>query len=49
VIGDAGRYDVRETRLICFSGAGFNDRIHEAAAASDDVVLVGLPELYTGG
>lgn len=49
VIGGTGRYDVRGTRLICFSGAGFNDRIHEAAATSDDVVLVGLPELYAEG
>ncbi len=46
VIGAAGRYDVRETRLLCFSGAGFNDKIREAADKSHDVVLVGLPELY---
>lgn len=46
VIGAAGRYDVRETRLLCFSGAGFNDKIREAADESHDVVLVGLPELY---
>lgn len=46
VIGAAGRYDVRQTRLLGFSGAGFNDRIRAAADESDDIVLVGLPELY---
>jgi hypothetical protein len=38
--------DTHDTRLICFSGAGFKDRIRDAARASPDVLLVDLPELY---
>ncbi|MQY22779.1 ATP-binding protein [Nocardia macrotermitis] len=44
VIARNGRYDTSRTKLLCFSGAGFN---HKAAAAeSDQVVLVDLPMLY---
>ncbi|WP_406515438.1 hypothetical protein OH809_20575 [Streptomyces sp. NBC_00873] len=27
----AGRYDTSRTRLLCFSGAGFNDKAYAAA------------------
>lgn len=44
---DAGsRYDASQTRLICFSGAGFSDRLRDAAAAEEGVFLVDADELY---
>lgn len=46
VIGAAGRYDTTNTRLLCFSGAGFNDNARAASDASDDVRLIDLPMLY---
>ncbi|WP_423463463.1 AAA family ATPase [Promicromonospora sp. MS192] len=46
VIGAVGRFDVRGARLFCFSGAGFDARLREAAQERGDVVLVGLPEIY---
>ncbi|MGW3493393.1 hypothetical protein [Streptomyces sp. NPDC001020] len=42
----AGRYDTTNTRLICFSGAGFNDKAHAAATADPDVRLIDLATLY---
>ncbi len=45
MIGAAGRYDTADTRLLCFSGTGFNDNAR-AAAASGDVRLIDLPMLY---
>ncbi|MGO4612725.1 ATP-binding protein [Nocardia sp. 2YAB30] len=45
VIARNGRYDTSRTRLLCFSGAGFNDNARRAAE-SDDVALIGLPALY---
>ncbi|WP_067682196.1 AAA family ATPase [Nocardia miyunensis] len=44
VIARNGRYDTSRTKLLCFSGAGFNRKA--AAAESDQVVLVDLPMLY---
>ena len=41
-----GRYDVRQTKLMCFSGAGFSESLREAAAADDGPLLVGASELY---
>lgn len=41
---DVGSGD--DTKLICFSGAGFDDKLREAAAQDEDVVLIGLEELY---
>jgi uncharacterized protein len=46
VIARGGRYDTTHTRLICFSGAGFNDKALAAATASPDLHLVDLPQLY---
>ncbi|MFC7550563.1 ATP-binding protein [Plantactinospora sp. GCM10030261] len=40
------RYDTARTRLLCFSGAGFNDKARETAADAGDVLLVDLPMLY---
>lgn len=45
VIARNGRYDTGPTRLLCFSGAGFNDKARRAAE-SDEVTLVDLPMLY---
>ena len=41
-----GRYDTSQTRLMCFSGAGFTDGLRELAAADDGILLVGASELY---
>lgn len=46
VIGRTARYDTSRTRLLCFSGAGFNDKARDAARASQDVQLIDLPTLY---
>jgi len=46
LIARAGRYDTGGTRLILFSGAGFNDNARDAAASSSDIALVGLSDLY---
>jgi hypothetical protein len=40
------RYDTTDTQLICFSGAGFNDRARAAADASSDLQLIELTTLY---
>lgn len=45
-VTDAGRYDTGGTRLLCFSGAGFNDRLREAAAEAGDVHLIAAADLY---
>lgn len=46
VIAQAGRYDTSRTRLLCFSGAGFNDRAHDIAGSASDVRLIDLATLY---
>ena len=46
LIAQSGRYDTRRTRLLCFSGAGFNDKAHTTAASTGDIRLVGLDQLY---
>ncbi|MBW1601344.1 ATP-binding protein [Streptomyces sp. JJ66] len=46
LIGRAGRFDTRATRLLCFSGAGFNEKARAAASGSGDVLLIDLPTLY---
>jgi uncharacterized protein len=45
-IAQSGRYDTRGTRLLCFSGAAFNDKARAAADSTGDVQLVGLDQLY---
>jgi hypothetical protein len=40
------RYDTTSTQLMCFSGAGFNDKAHAAAAADPTVRLIDLATLY---
>ena len=39
-------YDTSATRLTCYSGAGFDSGLREAAAAEPRVLLVGLDEIY---
>ncbi|MCT7354750.1 restriction endonuclease [Streptomyces sp. 15-116A] len=46
LIAQAGRYDTTRARLLCFSGAGFSDKAHAAAATSPDIHLIDLPRLY---
>lgn len=46
LVAAAGRYDTSRTRLLCFSGVGFNDKARSAAAAGE-VQLVDLPALYS--
>ncbi|SFE32137.1 hypothetical protein SAMN05216251_102486 [Actinacidiphila alni] len=47
LITRSGRYDTGRTRLLCFSGAGFNSRAAQAAAADPaGVHLIDLPALY---
>ncbi|NEW39798.1 ATP-binding protein [Nocardia cyriacigeorgica] len=46
LIERAGRYDTSNTRLILFSGAGFNDNAVQAAASEPDISLIGLADLY---
>lgn len=43
----SGKFDTSHTRLMCVSGSGFNEPLRIAAAARDDVLLIGLDELYT--
>ncbi|GAA0953610.1 ATP-binding protein [Actinocorallia libanotica] len=46
LITRTGRYDTTHTKLLCFSGAGFNDKALTAADASPDIHLIDLPVLY---
>lgn len=46
LIEASGRYDTSNTQLLCFSGAGFNDRARAAAGANSDVRLLDLADLY---
>lgn len=46
LITRAGRYDTSGTRLILFSGAGFNGNAVSAAASASDIALIGLTDLY---
>lgn len=48
VIAASGKYNCDDTKLICYSGAGFNDRLRDVADKEDDVVLVDLAMLYGG-
>ncbi|MFE3545997.1 ATP-binding protein [Nocardia sp. NPDC059177] len=41
-----GKFDTAHTRLLLFSGAGFNDKARAAAAETGDLVLVDLATLY---
>ncbi|MFG1805133.1 hypothetical protein [Streptomyces sp. NPDC049040] len=46
LITSAGRYDTTGTKLMCFSGGGFHDKAHAAAAADPDIRLVDPATLY---
>lgn len=45
IIARNGRYDTSRTRVLCFSGAGFDDELRFAADAGE-AVLIDLPMLY---
>ncbi|WP_157107157.1 hypothetical protein [Nocardia grenadensis] len=40
------RVAVSGCRLACFSGTGFSDSLQERAGLDQDVLLVGLSDLY---
>ncbi|WP_372451696.1 AAA family ATPase [Glycomyces salinus] len=46
LLSSAGKFDTSETRLMCMSGAGFNDHLARRASERNDVLLVGLTDLY---
>jgi hypothetical protein len=46
LITQAGRYDTTHTQLICFSGAGFNDKARIAADTTPGIQLIDLAALY---
>jgi hypothetical protein len=46
LIARAGRYDTTGTRLVCFSGAGFNEKAENAARADSAIQLIGQERLY---
>jgi uncharacterized protein len=41
-----GRYDTSQTKLLCFSAAGFKDSLRREAAVDSDLILVAADELY---
>ncbi len=47
LISQAGRYDTAQTRLVCFSGAGFTGELRELAKSSELVQLIDLEQLYS--
>jgi len=46
VLASGSLYDMSQTRLICFSAAGFSARLQDAAAADDGILLIDAEELY---
>ena len=43
-----GRYDTSQTKLLCFSAAGFKDSLQLEATEDSDLILVDANELYGG-
>ena len=46
LLENSGTFDTAGTRLLCFSGAGFNGRLRLAAEARNDVRLIAAADLY---
>ena len=46
LISAAGKYDTAQTKLMCFSGAGFTRGLQELAASDASILLVDAAELY---
>ena len=46
LISAAGRYDTAQTKLMCFSGAGFTRGLRDLAASDNSILLVDAGELY---
>jgi len=44
-----GRPGAPTARLLCFSAAGFSERLAAAAAETPEIMLVGPPDLYAEG
>lgn len=49
LLRDSGKYDCADTKLLCFSAAGFTDELRDVAAASADLHLISPPVLYGTG
>jgi AAA+ ATPase superfamily predicted ATPase len=49
VLGGRTDLDVSKTRLVCFGGAGFSDRLRDEVTKGGDVVLVDTVDLYRCG
>lgn len=47
LIARSGRFTTRDTRLLLFSGAGFNDKARKAAQQDPDIALIDLTQIYT--
>lgn len=46
LISAAGRYDTTQTKLMCFSGAGFTTGLRDLAASDPRILLVDAGDLY---
>jgi AAA+ ATPase superfamily predicted ATPase len=46
LLTDQQRPGAHNAKLACYSGAGFTDQLHQVAADHDDVLLIGLDEIY---
>ena len=46
LLSAAGRYDTAQTKLMCFSGAGFTRGLRELASSDSSILLIDARELY---
>jgi hypothetical protein len=46
LLAEQGRSGAAEAKLACYSGAGFTEPLEDLAAASQDVALIDLAQLY---
>ena len=46
LLDTGSRYDTSQTKLICFSAAGFSDRLRDTAAVDGGIFLIDAEELY---
>jgi uncharacterized protein len=46
LLTDNGRYDTAQTKLMCFSAAGFSAGLRKEAAAGSDILLIDADQLY---
>ena len=46
LLASRGRYGAETARLACYSAAGFDDALVDAAEENDDIVLISAADLY---